>query len=191
MKKYYQISEDSFLDHGITSGPTLPDESVMAGKWVEADALPRLVYEVNTPDDEPCQHFMSGGAVIVSERFIQVLRGAGANNFQCFPALLINPETQKQRSGFYLFNVLGLIKAADMQRSSFMTLMEADTEGVDAPLVSFENIVLDGTRSRGLHMFRLAESPSVLVMDESVKTALKENRPAEGWGIVFEELDSV
>ncbi|NOJ91478.1 hypothetical protein HMI51_00750 [Corallococcus coralloides] len=78
-----------------------------------------------------------------------------------------------------------------MQQSSFTTLMEAATEGVDAPRVSFENIVLDGTKSRGLHMFRLAESPSVLVIDESVKAALKENRPAEGWGIVFEELDSV
>ncbi|NVJ18616.1 imm11 family protein [Myxococcus sp. AM010] len=188
--KYYQLSEDDFLDHGITSGPTLPDESIMAGKWVEADTLPRLVYEVDTPDDEPCQHFMSGGAVLASERFIQVLRGAGVNNFQCFPALLVNPETQKQRSGYFLFNVLGLIKAADMQKSSFETLMEADAEGVDVSLVSFNNIVLDGTKSRGLHMFRLAESPAVLVIDESVKTALKGNRPEEGWGIVFEELDS-
>ncbi|RKG91252.1 hypothetical protein D7W82_01325 [Corallococcus sp. CA049B] len=104
MKKHYQLSEDSFLDHGITSGPTLPDESIMVGKWVEADTLPRLAYEVTAPDDEPCQHFMSGGAVIASERFIQVLRGAGANNFQCFPALLINPETQKQRSGGSIYS---------------------------------------------------------------------------------------
>ncbi|WP_426754617.1 imm11 family protein [Myxococcus sp. Y35] len=189
MSKYYQLSEDYFLDHGITAGPTLPDESIMAGKRVEADVLPELIFEISTPDDEPCQHFMSGGAVIVSQRFIEVLREAGVTNFQVFPALLINPETQKQRTGFFLFNVLGITTAADMQRSSFDVLMEAGTGGPDVPLVSFKQIVLDATKARGLHMFRLAESPSVLVIDETIKTALKENRPEEGWGIVLEEIE--
>ncbi|GHH04791.1 hypothetical protein [Comamonas sp. JC664] len=50
--------------------------------------------------------------------------------------------------------------------------------------------MLDGTKPRGLHLFRLAEDPSVLVIDKSVKTALKKHRPEAGWGIVFEELDA-
>jgi hypothetical protein len=191
MSTYYQLAEDYFLDYGVTSGPTLPDGSIMAGKWVDANSLPELIYEINVPDDEPCQHFMTGGTVIVSEHFIKVLQGAGVTNFQQFPAVLVNPSTKKQRTGFYLFNVLGMIKAADLQKSSFDTLMDADAEGVDVPLVAFNQIVLDGTKPRGLHMFRMAESPNVLVVDDTIKTALKENRPEGGWGIMLEEMDVV
>lgn len=191
MNKYYQLTDDYFLDYGITDGPTLPDESVMAGKWVDADTLPKLVYEVDVPDDESCPHFMSGEAVIVSEQFIKVLQSAGVTNFQQFPALLINPDTKKQRTGYFLFNVLGMLKAADLQKSSFDTLMEADEEGVEVPLVAFNEIVLDGSKPRGLRMFRMAEDPTVLVIDEHIKTALKENRPEGGWGVMYEEIDVV
>ena len=191
MNTYYQLTEDYFLDYGIINGPKLPDGSIMAGKWVEADTLPELVYEINVPDDEPCQHFMTGGTVIVSEHFIKVLQGAGVTNFQQFPALLINPDTKKQRTGYFLFNVLGMLKAADLQKSSFDPLMEGDEEGVDVPLVAFNKIALDGSKVHGLRMFRMAEDPMVLVIDQNIKTALKENRPEGGWGVMYEEIDVV
>lgn len=187
MRKYYQLSEAHSHDYGLTAGPTLPDGSVLAGKMVAAESLPELIYEVNVPDDEPCPHFMTGGTVIVSERFIQALVAAGATNFQQFPALLLNPETRKRREGFFLFNVLGLAAAADLSRSSYDTLMEADPG--DVPLVAFQQVVLDGARAPDLRMFRLAEDPCVLVVDEVVLDALKEHRPEEGWGITLEELD--
>lgn len=187
--KYYQIFDDYYLDYGITNGPTLPDGSIMAGKLVEADTLPELVYEINVPDDEPSPHFMSDGAVLVSERFIKVLHGAGVNNFQFFPALLINPDTKKIREGYFLFNVLGLLSAADLNRSSFDMLVEGDEEGVNTPLVAFNQLTLDKKKIGGLRLFRLAEDPTVLIIDETIKSALKQNRPEEGWGVMFEELE--
>lgn len=189
MTTYYQLMEDYSLDYGITDGPKLPDGCVMTGSWVEPESLPELVYEIDVPDDEPCQHFMTGGTVIASQHLIQVLHNAGVTNFQHFPVVLINPDTRKKRTGFFLFNVLGLLKAADMGKSAFDTLMEADDEGVAVPLVAFNELVLDGSKLGGLRMFRLAESPSVLIVDEAIKTALVDNRPDDGWGIMLEEVD--
>lgn len=189
MKKYYQLFEDYFLDYGITGGPTLPDGSVMAGKIVEPESLPELFYDINVPDDATCPHFMSSDAVIASKKFTDLLHKIGVNNFQQFPVTLINPETGKKRDGYYLFNVIGLVRAADLDKSAYDLLMQGDVEGVDVPLVAFNEITLDHTKLRGLRMFRMAEDPTVLIIDENIKTALISNKPPEGWGIIFEEVD--
>lgn len=89
------------------------------------------------------------------------------------------------------YTLVFMLKAADLQKSFFDPLMEADEEGVDVPLVAFNKIVLDGSKPRGLRIFRIAEDPMVLVIDQHIKTALKENRPANGWGVIYEEIDMV
>ncbi|MDH5823619.1 hypothetical protein QFW77_11535 [Luteimonas sp. RD2P54] len=59
MSRRYRLDADVFLDHGITSGPTLPDRSVLAGRPVDPATLPALTYEVDVPHDAPCPHFMT------------------------------------------------------------------------------------------------------------------------------------
>lgn len=187
MDRYFRLSADYYLDHGITSGPTLPDGSVMAGQRVEADSLPELVYQIDVPDNDSCPHFLTDGTVIASGLFIDTLRDAGAHNVQQFPARLFNPASGKQRDNFFLFNVLGMYRAADLRRSSFDPLIAADPD--DAPLVALREVVLDAARLPALRIFRLAEDPTVLVIDEALKAALARHRPVGGWGIMFEELE--
>lgn len=167
MSRYYVMSEGYFHDHGITAGPKLPERSVMAGEPVDGSQLPRLRFEINVPDAEPCPHFMTGGTVIASDALIAVLRGIGVDNFQCFPARLVNPGTGRERTGYHLFNVLGVASLAGGA--------DGAGAGVGGP--------------DGLHMFRLAESPATLVVDETVRDALVAHRPVEGWGILLEELE--
>ncbi|RYY75447.1 MAG: hypothetical protein EOO52_08590 [Gammaproteobacteria bacterium] len=191
MTKYFQIYDDYFLDYGLTGGPTLPDGSVLAGKMTDGNKLPELVYEINVPDDQSCPHFMTGEAVIVSKQFIDALLSMSVQNFQSFPAVLVNPDTGKKRGNYFLFNVLGLIKAADLSQSSFDMLMEGDPEGVDVPLVAFNHLVLDAKKIRSLKMFRLAEDPTSLIIDETVVNGLKQHRPVGGWGVIFEAVDTL
>lgn len=188
MTKYYQIYDDYNFDYGITSGPTLPDGSIMAGKTVEANDLPELIYEINVPDNEACPHFMSDGTLIVSGLFIKVLQSEGINNFHTFPVILINPDTHTKITGYFLFNVLSLVSAVNLDRSSSDMLMDGDSE--DVPFVAFNQLSLDNKKISGLRLFRLAEDPTVLIVDETIKLALKQNRPEEGWGVIFEELDA-
>jgi len=190
MKKYYQIYDDYFLDYGLIGGPELPDGSVYAGKVTDEKDLPGLVYEINVPDDQECPHFMTGEAVLVSGLFVEVLHDLGVDNFQAFPAVLFNSETGKKRGNYFLFNVLGLVQGADLNGSTFDMLMEGDQEGVDVPLVAFNHLVLDSSNLHDLKMFRLAEDPSTLVMDEYVVNGLKQRRPLDGWGVIFEELET-
>lgn|SRR5690606_8139260 len=167
MSRYYELSEDYLHDYGITSGPKLPDRSVMAGEAVDGGLLPELRFEVNVPDGESCPHYMTGGTVIASDRLVAVLRGAGVDNFQCFPARLVNPDTGMERTGYQLFNVLGVGSVTD----AGATMADAAAAG-----------------RGGLHMFRLAGSLATLVVDEVVRDALVAHRPPEGWGILLEEL---
>ncbi len=166
MSRYYELSEDYLHDYGITRGPKLPDRSVMAGEAVDGSLLPELRFEINVPDGESCPHYMTGGTVIASDRLVAVLRGAGVDNFQCFPARLVNPDTGMERSGYQLFNVLGV-----------GSVTAAGAAMVDA-----------ATRRSRLHMFRLAGNLATLVVDEVVRDALVAHRPAGGWGILLEEL---
>lgn len=167
MPRYYALSEDYLHDHGITAGPTLPDRSVMAGEAVDGGLLPELTFEVDVPDGTPCPHFMTGGTVIASDTLVAVLRAAGVDNFQCFPARLIDPRTGREHTGYQLFNVLGL--------ASLPAAGAGEADGVaDGP--------------DGLHMFRLADSPATLVVDDVVRAALVANRPPEGWGIMLEQM---
>ena len=167
MSRYYALSEDYLHDYGITAGPKLPDPSIMAGEPVDGRLLPELGFEVNVPDGEPRPHFMTGGTVIASDTPVAVLQGAGVHKFQCFPARLVDPRTGREHAGYRLFNVLGV---ASLPRS------EAGGAGRAAG------------GPGGLHMFRLVDSPSTLVVDDVVRAALVSNRPPEGWGILLEAL---
>src|SRR5690606_8694132 len=158
------MSEGYFHDHGITAGPKLPERSVMAGEPVDGSQLPRLRFGINVPDAEPCPHFMTGGTVIASDALIAVLRAIGVDNFQCFPARLVNPGTGRERTGYHLFNVLGVASLAG---------------GAGAGV----------GRADGRHMFRLAESPATVAGDETARDALLAHRPVEGRGILLEELE--
>ncbi len=167
MSRYYELSEDYLHDYGITAGPKLPDRSILAGEAVDGRLLPELRFEVNVPDGKPCPHFMTGGTVIASDTLVAALRGAGVHNFQCFPARLVDPRTDREHTGYQLFNVLGV----------------ARLPGTDA---GEAGCAADGPG--GLHMFRLADSPATLVVDDVVRASLVANRPPEGWGILLEEL---
>jgi len=50
-------------------------------------------------------------------------------------------------------------------------------------------VVLDAERTPELHMFPLAEDPSLLVIDAHLRAALRAHAPEGGWGIMLEALD--
>jgi hypothetical protein len=187
MARHYFLESDDTLDHGITSGPTLPDGAILAGTPVDPRTLPALDYEVDLPANAPWPHFLTGGTVLASTRFVEVLEAAGARNFERFPARLRNPETGQSRDDYVLLNVLGLYAATDPARSRGDTLVPGDV-GIPA-LQAMIEVVLDAERTPNLHMFRLAEDPSLLVIDAHLRAALRAHAPEGGWGIMLEALD--
>lgn len=191
MTTYYEFDSDSFVDYGIKKSPALDgDISFIEGQKI-VEQLPPLVFEANFPIGERPPHFMGDTIPLASKQFIDTLRAAGVDNFQVFEAKVFNPETGEKWDNYYAFNVIGLVKAAVLERSDYDTIMEDDPEGIEMPLIAFNEIVLDKNKLRDLLIFRMAESPGTLIVHENVIKALEANSPSEGWGIDSYELELV
>ena len=191
MTNLFKLESSIYIDYGLTKVPNLKDQSIFLGKIIDENLLPELAFEVNFPDNSTIPHFLTGGSVLASKAFIHALSDSGITNFQAFPAHVINPSTRKHWEDFFLFNVLGLLKVADMDASDYDVIMEGDAEGVDVPLVAFRSITIDAVKVKNMPMFRLAENPGALIVDQKVVDALKKYRPQGGWGIDLVKVDAI
>ena len=186
---YYKITSDIYSDFGVTRNPTLPPSaSFILGARI-FDPLPTpMAFEVNYPDQP--RHLVGDSIVVISELLIRALQSIGVDNFEAFPAILRNPTTGAEWTDYWAFNVLGLVAAAHGS-SSADTLIPGNTEGVSTPLLGFRTLILDKKKTRDLSMFRLAESPSTLLVHKRVREALRAKKPQGGWGFSSVEIDCV
>jgi len=183
MTDYYEFDTNNYIDFGVKKGPKLPPViSFMSGKIITGP-LPELVFEVDFPKGEPLPHLLGDEVPLVSNALLEILKRVGIDNYQIFPAKIVNPNTKQIWEGYHAFNVIGLVKAANMDASDYDTLMAGSPDGVSVPLVAFRKIVLDEKNTLGLYMFRLAESPDVILVKQNVVEELKANKPENGWGI--------
>lgn len=191
MTKYFKLQSSNYVDYGIQRTPTIGEQSVMLGRLVEEEKLPSLVFEHNFPPGEPMPHYLTGGTCLASKRLLGALESVGVYNYQAFPAALVNPETGDRREDYFLFNVLGLMKVANLDESDYDELMGGNPEGVDLPLTAFNDLAIDGKKAQDVDMFRLAEEPISVIVSEKVVKGLKDDKPDEGWGVVVEEVKVV
>lgn len=192
MSGYYLLEADNYIDYGVTENPKVDDDSSFLAGSVISKELPPLVFEVNFPKNKKLPHFFGDEVPLVSKAFLEALKNSGVENFQSFPAKVINPDTGQSWEDYFAFNVIGLVKAADMEKSDFDTLMDGDDEGIEAPLVAFRDVVLEKAKIKGMHLFRMAESPVALIISEKVLDFLAKNKPKGGaWGLDLVEVETV
>jgi len=121
---------------------------------------------VNGYQGDPAD-FHSGRLCVMSERMVDVLRDAGVDNLQVFPAQLVDERTGK-RWPAAVVNVVGRVAAADLAESERVNV------GETAPgEAHFARLVVDPEALGGLLMVRLAESPTSLLIHEQVKQRLE------------------
>lgn len=105
---------------------------------------------------------------VMSAQLHQVLLAAGVGNVDVYDAELVSEDGRVRLQGYKAFNVIGLIAAADMAKSSFAP--DNPSRSLDA---SFDSLALDSDRIRGLLVFRLAEYSSAVVVHRSVRQAIE------------------
>ncbi|TEW42874.1 hypothetical protein [Psychromonas algicola] len=114
MNQYYKFSTTGYVDFGVQKAPLLREQSVMQGRVIDPQKLPKLIFEHNFPIGESIPHFLTGGTVLASNKLLTVLESAGVDNYQAIPATLINPNTNEIRActvkfiGNTLLNIHGL-----------------------------------------------------------------------------------
>lgn len=180
---YRRIAPDNFSNYGVTKEPELPRSvSFFRGAVIEDQLTTPLVFEVNYPAGTEPPHLLGILIPIVSSQLLEVLRAAGVDNFQVFPAVLRNPDTGAEWGGFWAFNTLGLVSWVSMPESTYDTIMKGSAGGVNTPLLGFQTIVLDKNKTRDdVLMFRLAESPHSLLIHDRVYKHLVANTPPGKW----------
>lgn len=128
------------------------------------------------------------GAVIYTnppvwrDDFIQALRDCGVYNFDTYNVAITDPDDGTVHSNYKAVNILGLVAAADMEKS-----VASVHDGIPLIDVDFDELVIDEKKTKGIKMFRLAESNNAILVHESLRDALLE----KGFGsdVAFYNLD--
>jgi hypothetical protein len=104
---------------------------------------------------------------LMSDALAQVVLGTGVDNLDLYEAVIVDEGGKVLHEGHKVFNLLGTISAADLQRTVFLP---GESRLIDA---SFERLELDPDKTREALMFRLAQNVSVVVVHERVARAIE------------------
>jgi hypothetical protein len=184
---FYEIEPDIYARSGILQEPNIPgfDDTFITGAKLFGQPPTPLVFRGNFDKDDPPRGFEGMSIPVWSYDFVELLRGIGVDNFDVYPAV-INGEHGSTWANYYAVNVLGAIAVADMSKSRFLQISSAPG---GTPLAGFQELVIDPAKVAMLDMFRLAESPSTLVVSERVTDALGANPRPGGWGITASPIE--
>lgn len=114
--------------------------------------------------------------------FIQALYDDGACNFDTYNVAITDPDDGTVHTHYKAVNILGLVAAADMEKS-----VATVHDGIPLIDVDFDTLVIDEKKTKGVKMFRLAESSNAILVYESLRDTLLE----KGFGsdVAFYKLD--
>jgi hypothetical protein len=158
---YYMLLTDPAERYGIVADPPMPDGvSFLSGAVISQPLASPLTFRVDTTSKTPPPDYTRFKAPVMSKRLLEKLSALGIDNLQTFPARLENPQTGEAWDGYHAVNVVGLVSCLAVAESKA-------TPGLP-PLYDFDlsDLTVDDARSGGALMFRLAESPSVILIDE-------------------------
>ncbi|HTR55268.1 MAG TPA: DUF1629 domain-containing protein [Kofleriaceae bacterium] len=156
----------------LISGATLPADTPVPFQYA-------MEVDLDQDGNEQAPRFFPfiSPPCIMTAKFLDVLRGAGVDNIQTFPAILTDSRTGAQCTDYSTVNVIGLVACANVPASDTSPL---------ADVAYFHKLVIDPKRTGGLLLFRLAESQSEIIIHEKVARAIE---AAQFEGVVLEPLE--
>ena len=179
-RTYSHVVPNIYSELDIGEEPELPaDVSFTRGEVIRAQLPSPLVYDVPYTEDEQLPHFESPIVPVMSSRLVTALRKLGVDNLQLFPAELCNLQTGQVWKDFFAVNVVGLISCT----SSLSDAAEVATRPGGGKLLTINELVIDAAKAAGAPIFRLAESPSKILLATDILDAFDRTAPPGGWGI--------
>ncbi|WIG94787.1 DUF1629 domain-containing protein [Myxococcus sp. SDU36] len=163
---YYRLTNDLYSSNfaGLSSTPTTGVPWTM-GVRSKAQVEEPIPCELHPESADPPPDLILT-IPIFSTRLIEVLKSVGVKNMDLYQVALNHPELGKTYTDYRAVNILGRIACADLKQSQYLPDHEP-------PLMKFDKLVLDETKTMGVPMFRLAESTMCILVSEKVKQALE------------------
>ena len=139
----------------------------VGARFTAPPALPIAVKIREGYESAEPRHFVDVPPIL-SDELLSILRAAGVSNLDVYDAVLRSADGAVELKGYKAFNLIGLIKAADLAASTFSP--NNPSRFLDA---SFDGLVIDANKVKGVLMFRLAEHTSAVVVHGSIRAAIE------------------
>lgn len=176
---FYEIMPNMYADFGVVEDP-VPRPGLFRLGRIIGEAMPEpVVFAVDNTDAEPPKGMEGISVPAWSGGIVRCLQAAGVENLQAFPAILRNAALSREWNDYFAVNVVGLVGC--MSKTSKFTHIADRPSG--PPLLKIHKLVIDPRCASGAELFRLAESPGVLLMHERLLDAMKKAAPPGGWGV--------
>jgi len=153
-----------------------PLERYPGGPWIsgrvkDVPSNEQFKYEIN--EDYPGilkTLYLAPSVPLMHKKLAEILSNVGVDNIQYFNAEIADPETNEINRDYKAFNVVGLVSATDMEKSTKMHDYNMSSFDND-----FDKLVLDHDRIHDdLLLFRLAENINAIVVHEKIKELVEE-----------------
>lgn len=100
---------------------------------------------------------------VLRDDLLAAMRECGATNLDAYDAEILDPDSGKKITNYKAVNIIGLVAAADMQKSK--ATVHAQPALID---VEFDGLVIDPKKAGGQLIFRLAESTYTILCHEKL-----------------------
>ena len=134
--------------------------------------------------EAPPSHFELGKIPIFSTQFVDALKSGGVDNIQTFPAVIIGEDGTEWKD-YHAVQIIGLVRCANLDESDYQIIAPAVDESMP-PLCDFDELEVDPEKvPTDIKLFRLAEQPSWILVNEPLLDWLLDNKPDTGWGFLY------
>jgi len=187
MAKIYELQPDIFSNYVPSVVEKLNESIYFRGGNIIIEPIPLpLIFTSRHSSKELPSGFHGRCIPLMSDELIESLKKIGVSNLQCFPAEIRSSVDRSIWTNYQAVNVIGKISCADFTSSKFTHIMDRP-ESDDLPLVAFENLKVNPNCTRDALLFRLAESPGVILIAEKVANYLLSIHSEQDWGITLDE----
>jgi len=161
---YYLLEQDLRISNITTIG-AVPDSieplDWMSGKKIESPGILRLPLSGGDLRGD----IMGSLLTLFSDTLKDAMIQFGIDNIDYFPIELEDPTAHEIETGYWLANIAGSISCVDLSRSTIIPR----PSGAKGRLQSF---YIDPQQAEGFHVFRLAEQPTLIIIDQDLREYL-------------------
>jgi hypothetical protein len=169
MPHYVMTCNGVFPSASLGTGPDMDRMPWYGGVRLTEDFPVPLVYVLDPERLGNIKAMYDDAAYpLMRDDLIEALQSVGVDNLQLFPAVIKDPTTGVEHTNYKAFNIVGVVAAADMEKSERMPT--SDSQMID---VDFASLAIDESKAAPFRMFRLAESVSAIIVDDVVRGEVK------------------
>lgn len=181
---FFTIKQTLDSQQVVTDYPEV-DTSFLSGEIIDSAKITETIKVKGMfTEDAPPSHFELGKISIFSNQFIEALRNGGVDNIQTFPAIIAG-EDGSEWSNYQAVQIIGLVRCANLDESDYQIIAPAVDDSMPS-LCDFDELEIDREKvPADLKIFRLAEQPSLILINEPLLDWLLNNKPEGGWGFRY------